>query len=836
MPWLKSFALVCIFSGLWICPIEGQTPANQSTLVVYLRLKGGKLVIDRARTKSEADGGFHSTVTFKNSKDKIEKELFDDLDRVFPAKPQFYWYALRTDADKLKELCNIGSIDGDPAADQKDKSTAKAWRNISENNWSDFVSTCPDLATCLIGPALSDLLTGGGMAPPSSPVAGLDDACNALGVSGFGQDIAAQTPLIFFGDNDDFSLNYDAATGRIKFFVSDPIANWKDETRYKICFSGNCNSPCTTEETDPEVRAEVSRVRDKLAPLEKQLWYPARIRSYLERYYTAQGYQPTVCVAGANEEPKWIVIQKSPRLGRILFPATGIDDLLLQKVLYQLLSDKEFRVVLHNWSSIVKSGPPNFPNNNKGVRYVDIGAVLKRSPNEGPFLDLNKLGQQQAELKEPLGFGVTLVPNGEPEHANDSYVDLAVLRMPEGGNAPSGNSNKVPELPPTDIGRTGATNPIARESESKSKFAPAKLDLKLNRAVPPPPATPNSNNDSTVFGAPLAAARKNYLGGGLDYKPGQGVRFFGTYRRARLGPGDLSLQLGGEGEALGAANYLVDYAFFGKLHKRLSLQFTGKSDVNAKRVLEGHHVDERRTGGNARAEYELLHDWNGQMVRLSVEFQRTTVALEETNKNPVKQNLSTLDLGAFYLLIGSTTGYARTAWVQPRFRFGLGLGRGEPTFKSFLTSGNVHQELKNSFAFDLSGRFQVSTKQTPIYEQASLGGASVVRGFREDDVIGLKLWSLQNELWAPVPGTSKATEGPSVFLQERVRLAGFLDLAGIYQSTNSRSGIRMGPGVGLRIKYNPVILKLDWAYGLGDAVNGKGHGRFYFTVSTNRPF
>src|SRR3977135_2230033 len=103
MPWVKSFALVCILSALWVCPISAQTTANQRTLVVYLRLKGGKLIIDRARTKSEADGGFHSTVIFKDSKDKIEKELFDDLDRVFLAKPQFYWYALRTNADKLKE-------------------------------------------------------------------------------------------------------------------------------------------------------------------------------------------------------------------------------------------------------------------------------------------------------------------------------------------------------------------------------------------------------------------------------------------------------------------------------------------------------------------------------------------------------------------------------------------------------------------------------------------------------------------------------------------------------------------------------------------------------------
>jgi outer membrane protein assembly factor BamA len=95
---------------------------------------------------------------------------------------------------------------------------------------------------------------------------------------------------------------------------------------------------------------------------------------------------------------------------------------------------------------------------------------------------------------------------------------------------------------------------------------------------------------------------------------------------------------------------------------------------------------------------------------------------------------------------------------------------------------------------------------------------------------------LQNELWLPVPGASNATDGLALFIRRNVRLAGFVDVGGVYDTTGSKAGLRFGPGAGARIIYNLVVLKIDWAYGIGDAATGRSHGRFYFGVAFNRPF
>jgi len=112
-----------------------------------------------------------------------------------------------------------------------------------------------------------------------------------------------------------------------------------------------------------------------------------------------------------------------------------------------------------------------------------------------------------------------------------------------------------------------------------------------------------------------------------------------------------------------------------------------------------------------------------------------------------------------------------------------------------------------------------------------------VRGFRHDDALGRRLWSLQNELWLPLPRTATDDEeGLKVFLRDNVRLAPFVDVGGLYSPSTSKAGVRSGYGMGLRVIYNIVIFNVDYAYGVGAAATGGSRGKFYFTVKTNLPF
>jgi hypothetical protein len=73
-----------------------------------------------------------------------------------------------------------------------------------------------------------------------------------------------------------------------------------------------------------------------------------------------------------------------------------------------------------------------------------------------------------------------------------------------------------------------------------------------------------------------------------------------------------------------------DYIGFGKLHHRLSLSVTGKTDSHANRLLGSNaETNERQTGGQARLEYNLVNDWHGVYVQLFGQGARETLRSAE---------------------------------------------------------------------------------------------------------------------------------------------------------------------------------------------------------------
>ena len=73
-------------------------------------------------------------------------------------------------------------------------------------------------------------------------------------------------------------------------------------------------------------------------------------------------------------------------------------------------------------------------------------------------------------------------------------------------------------------------------------------------------------------------------------------------------------------------------------------------------------------------------------------------------------------------------------------------------------------------------------------------------------------------------------------LREKVKLASFVDVGGLYDTINVPSGMRAGTGLGVRLIYNPIIFKLDFGYGFGEKATSGGRGKFHFGVTSNLPF
>jgi Omp85 superfamily domain len=782
-------------------------PRNQSKLKVALIVRKGKLSVDRSnRTSFDPSDYFkqHLGKPYSDAlREKIRRFLIDDLDKVFAKTAQVYWYAL-SNAEQRTDL--EGAL--------TDDSTKKV-RSYATSDWTSFKVDFTAWSTA------------------GSNRFGLQQAlASMLADSAFTENLA-NTALVFSPEvNEETGLpNYDADSGTIQMQVGDPVSSWSSTADFVVCLPADLNDHCTGGE---QPAPEAAVVRKLLGELPNQLWRPIAIRSLIEDYYGQKGFLPTVAVAGAADARRWINIQRSPRIGRILLPSDACDK-TTAKILYLLLPDHDFRFFVNSKTCLIRTQTVTIPSDTPGqpdkvltfnsIDYLALGE--HRVVGVEPFLNQLQLQNQQLQLSQ-IGFVLTQRPaGGRDDRIGKSYVDLDVLKM---ANQDTASSNQ-----PDNASGSGRATTDQGFADSRPQD-PALQRAPLPR-TPSVPVTPLPRSTQTG-----PRERNNYLGGGFDYKPGQGVRPLAFYQRSHVGPGSLALQAGSQGSGLGSVSYVADFALFGnsllgrRFFRRLSVQFMGSTDFESNRLFSGVQTDERRTGGMGQADLELFRDLHGHMLRFSLAGRRTTVELLQNDKSVGKQNLTLLDLGAFYLFQGDESHFPRSLRLEPRVRMGLRLGTNEPRFTAFSLTGNFHQKLPHLFEADVSGRIETDSRGTPLFEQASFGGADVVRGFRKDDAIGRSLWSLQNEFWLPLPGTSAATEGPAFFLRRNVRLASFVDVGAAHDTTGSKSGFRVGPGVGARVIYNLVVLKIDWAYGIGDAATGRSHGRFYFGVSFNRPF
>ena len=260
-------------------------------------------------------------------------------------------------------------------------------------------------------------------------------------------------------------------------------------------------------------------------------------------------------------------------------------------------------------------------------------------------------------------------------------------------------------------------------------------------------------------------------------------------------------------------------------------------------------IDQRTNGATAHTELDLFRELHGFLLRWTAEAQHQTVALQRsvTNNDLGEAHLTTLDTGMLLGYTSEASFLPRRFQLEPHIKYDLGLAAREPSWHEVSLLGSWHQRLSDSqvISLDVAGSVAATSGATPIFELPSLGGSETVRGFRQDAALGRRLWSLKTEVWSPVPGTvtPKPDDQIRQFLRKNIRLAAFVDVGGVYDtnlpafggapSLAAASGVRAGPGAGLRILQGPMALKLDWAYGLGGGVNGGGHGRFYLSVSKN---
>jgi hypothetical protein len=375
------------------------------------------------------------------------------------------------------------------------------------------------------------------------------------------------------------------------------------------------------------------------------------------------------------------------------------------------------------------------------------------------------------------------------------------------------------------------------------------------------------NDQSARVGEPLYPAASNTAPtpgrlphidwmGGISYRPGQSVRgvISGAIPDLHLGgaPASFSGTLGGDAaHPIGSATFNLDFIGFPGIGRRLSLQSSGSSDVTSNRLLGGVATDERRSGGTITAAMDVFHNIHHLFLGVTADSgsQAVTLSLPAS-----KSDSATL----IYVQPGADLRYATVASrvparfeLQPSVKLAHSNSPDGGAYQIATVEGGLHLRIWDDqlISADISGAANVASSKTPIYELPSLGGSDSLRGFRADLALGRRLWSVQPELWAPIPGSAHGEGGVWEFLRKQFRLAAFFD-AGAVSDTGlsstpaaaaigagaSQAGFRRGPGAGIRLLQGAVAVRIDWAYGLGPGLANTGRSQFYIGVAKNGAF
>ena len=627
-------------------------------------------------------------------------------------------------------------------------------------------------------------------------------AWDVLSVQGLYREFAhyRDAPLLFDTETDDLN----GETGVVVFRVPPPL----NAGRIPIAIPG----------LTPEKEARRVRVlRSKLAPLDGTLVRSGPIVEALTAAYDGYGLDPEISVSMDGPEPSVSILEGS-RIGSLSFPyglpkrGGGVDWRKTEIVLYSVLPDREFRRGYLAHREAIRNAIADVP-----APVLDLRAQFEIVPRELPYVSRLRIPVQQLLLQQN-GFSLAIADPkreflelGDPRGA--TAFNFVTLRLEDA------SQDLAPAPAPKVIDAMGKPDAHVAEAQPQPSL------VKPTPVADAPASTPAEAN----------APKNHFLGVGGQYLPGQGIRAFGVAEQTALPlPGmDAALSvragLGGGAEALATASFAADYIAFDQLHHRLAFAFQGGQDAQADRFLLGRKWNESRRGGMARLELEWFRDRAGHLLKLFAEGHHDTVLLSKDGTDALRRNLTTIDLGATHLYQSSENPYPWFLRFEPVVRFGPGNDNQQRFARGGLHARFEHA-LPGRFALRFAGRLEQASAHTPEFELPSLGGQESVRGFRRDDALGQRLWTLQNELLTPVPWLARQP-----FIRDNVRLAGFFDAGNAYRRGEKNPGIRKGAGLGARLTYGMVVLEADVAYGFGEAATHSRRLKVYFGATVNLP-
>jgi hypothetical protein len=700
-------------------------------------------------------------------------------------------------------------------------------------------------------------------------------------------------------DEDALNDALDVAAGQVSFHIADPIGDWRQARDYRVTVPAPVSGVAGAAFIAPTQAEIIKALTPLKGTFWRRKTIEAYLNDFFAQSRSGYLPTFCVSEAAPPPPPaftKRVIINAIPQIARFVFYGIA-EEPQITLALRQLLTDKEFAIFLKKLPALQALRSLAGSKDDDLVTFLKKLEDLKNRPDSEKPSGLKELLEKSppiiklcpAKTAEPNTAGdgqdqpltisclaVSYEDLGDKDHL--PFVNAANLDFQRTLLAARGfNIGPGPFVPEEEMEETDEQEDDDAEAQC-GNLSTRLIELQLSRrddeaavknakdanqpAAATPAGTPATASTELPAGATGATGTANagaagqaatppelvklerearcinkpclnFLGGLLAYRPGQGMRFYGLYRRLDLANGNWSVRGGYHGGLIVEGDGSWDYLLFSKLHRRLSFQVDGQTDSQANRLFNGVQTNQHNTGGAFRGELELLSD--PRLFSVFFAGKHDTIELTQGDKVVGKQNLTTLQTGATFVTASRGVRFRRVLQLEPALNYGPEITPGQQAFTVFALSGLFHQYLPGRRDLVVSGRVEAASRQTPFFVQPYLGGEDSVRGFRVDDAIGRRHWVLQHEYLFPVPGLKPDSAGLLAMLRTQMQVATFFDVGGIYRTYGSLPGVRYGSGAGIRFKYGPHLLKLDWAYGFGHGALGRGHGRVYFSISREIP-
>jgi len=289
-------------------------------------------------------------------------------------------------------------------------------------------------------------------------------------------------------------------------------------------------------------------------------------------------------------------------------------------------------------------------------------------------------------------------------------------------------------------------------------------------------------------------------------------------------------------------NYLLSWTEPWIFDKPLSFGFDLYASEYNRSGSTGYAYDETRQGGDIRFGKEFSETFRGDLTYRLERVDISDLSTDVSSALKAEEGENTISSAMFQLTKDTTDNKfnpVKGAVLVGSMEMAGGPFGGDKDFMKFFNSMSHYSQL-GPFVVELKLRDGVvstyggDTGAVPVYERFFAGGTYTIRGFKERDV------GPKDQSGDSIGGSTLAVANAELTFSiiENLKGAFFVDGGNVWCVPDSKprggqapGGIKVGAGIGVRIKTPIGPVKLDYGFPVNPEKNQDDTGRIHFSMT-----